>query len=239
VDIESLDDDAPARSGLANPTLHQRLADLMRDMILRGVLAPESRIPEQQLCREFGVSRTPLREALRVLATEGLVELWPNRGAGVTPVTTQETAEIFELMVPLEGVAGRLAAQRIRAEQMAEIEELHTRMRAAFDNNERDRYFQLNQRIHRRIAAATGNDTFVQTYRRFSIKIQRARAIANVAEERWKASMQEHEDFMAALRDGDVELFSERLEIHGRKTADAVLAALETYETGIASQNKR
>src|SRR3954463_16118835 len=108
-------------------SLHEEIVGLLREMILEGKLEPGSRIAEAGLCRQLGVSRTPLREALKVLAAEQLVELLPNRGAMVSRVTLEETAELFEIIEAFEELIGELAAERMTDAEIAELQDLHRR----------------------------------------------------------------------------------------------------------------
>lgn len=192
----------PGRRG--RKLLHQATVDRVRDMIFSGELAPGARVPEIALCEQLGVSRTPLREAFKVLATEGLLELLPNRGARVARLTAEQVDEMFPVMAALEALAGELACARITDEQIAEVRALHYQMALHHARGELDDYFRLNQRIHERIMAAAGNPTLAQLYRGLSARIRRARYLANISRPRWDQAMAEHEEILAALarRDG-------------------------------------
>ena len=113
-------------------TLHTDLLAGLRDVINKGDLAPGARVPEKALCERFGISRTPLREALKVLAAEGLVELRPNRGARVAMLGDEHLGHLFEVIAALEAEGGRLACQRITPDALAEIQGLHYQMYAHF-----------------------------------------------------------------------------------------------------------
>jgi DNA-binding GntR family transcriptional regulator len=112
-------------------SLHERAGTALRDLIVEGALAPGSRISERELCARFGISRTPLREALKVLAREGLIELLPNRGARVARLDPKDVADMFDLMGALEALAGRLAARRITEPELDEIRALPSARLAA------------------------------------------------------------------------------------------------------------
>ena len=207
-------------------TLHDEVAARLRSMIVEGELPPGARIPESQLCEAFGVSRTPLREALKVLAAEGLVELLHNRGAIVKRMCVQEVADIFELMAGMEYMTGQLVCQRATDEQVEELQELHARLVDFHRRGRRSDYFRTNQKIHRRIAEVSGNRVLAEMQADFAGKIRRARYMANLQQARWDESVQEHEAFMEALarRDGDV--MGQRLRDHMRHTGDVVVRAL-------------
>lgn len=198
----------------------------IRDMIVEGELAPGPRISERALCERFGVSRTPLREALKVLASEGLVELTPNRGARVIRMTEADARDMFEVMGTLEGLAGELAAARITAEEIAEIKALHYQMALHHARRELMPYFRLNQEIHRKIFEIGRNPTLINIYRGLAGRIRRPRYLANISPTRWAEALKEHEAILAALEARDGQALGRILKDHLRKTGETVLQAL-------------
>jgi DNA-binding GntR family transcriptional regulator len=198
----------------------------IRDLIVEGDLPAGERISERALCDRFGVSRTPLREALKVLASEGLVELTPNRGARVIRLTERDAEEMFEVMGTLEGLAGELAANRITDEALAELKALHYQMALHQARRELMPYFRLNQEIHRKIFEISGNGTLIAVYRGLAGRIRRPRYLANIAEPRWAEALKEHEAILAALEARDGPLLGRILKDHLRKTCETVKQAL-------------
>ena len=207
-------------------TLSGEAAAGVRGLILDGDLDPGERINEKTLCERFGVSRTPLREALKVLASEGLVELLPNRGARVARITAEAIDEIFPVMGALEALAGELAAERMDAETMAEVRAEHYRMALHHTRGELAGYFRGNQRIHELILAAAGNPTLAATYRALSGRVRLARLHANISRTRWDAAMAEHEDILRALEARDGAALATVLRDHLRNTCESVKAGL-------------
>lgn len=186
-------------------SLHAGLLDALRAMINRGDLPPGARVPERQLCEQFNVSRTPLRECLKVLAAEGLVDLLPNRGARIASFDDAHMAHLFEVIAALEAEGGRLACARITPDAMAEVQGLHYQMYAHFLRGELPAYFALNQAIHAAILRAAANPVLLSTYASLSGRIARARYMANrMHPDRWRQAMEEHDAILAALlaRDG-------------------------------------
>ncbi len=185
-------------------SLHDQLVGRLRDLIVQGDLAPGSRVPERELCERYNVSRTPLREALKVLASEGLLELPPNRGAMVSRLTLADVEEMFPVMGALEALAGELAASRIGEEALAEVRALHYQMVLHYKRGELAPYFRLNQRIHELILEAADNGVLANLYRGLAGRIRRARYQANLSPERWASAVAEHEEILAKLeaRDG-------------------------------------
>ena len=207
-------------------SLHLRVADVLRDRITFGALAPGLRLNERVLCEELGVSRTPLREALKTLASEGLVELLPNRGARVMPMTLEDTAQTFEVLRALEGLAGELAGARAGADDVARLRGLHERMRECYQRGDRERYFELNQAIHAAILQLSGNAVLAALHGKLNLRMRRARYSANVSQTRWDRAMQEHELILEALQAGNGKRLRSLLEEHLRNKCDVVIAGL-------------
>jgi DNA-binding GntR family transcriptional regulator len=206
--------------------LHSQVAEILRDRIIQSELGPGMRLTERVLCEELKVSRTPLREALKTLASEGLVELLPNRGAIVIPLTLADTTQVFEVLGALEGLAGELACARADDESVAEVRELNERMRESHRAGDRAAYFELNQTIHARLFEMAGNPVLTATYEKLNTRLKRARYSANLSQDRWDAAMDEHEEMLAALEARDAGRLRELMESHMRNKCDVVIGAL-------------
>jgi DNA-binding GntR family transcriptional regulator len=192
------------RTSIQRRLLHDELTERLRGLITGGELAPGTKIRERELCERFGVSRTPLRECLKVLASEGLVTLRPNRGAMVRSLTVAELEEVFPVMGALEALSGEIACRHITDREVAQIRILHDDMVEHWRRGERPAYFRLNQRIHEAILEATRNETLKSLYRSLSGRLLGARYVANMSAERWAQAVAEHEAILSALavRDG-------------------------------------
>jgi DNA-binding GntR family transcriptional regulator len=186
----------------AGVSLHGEILGRLRDYIVEGNLSDGARVPERQLCEMFGVSRTPLREALKVLASEGIVDLLPNRGARVRALNERDIHELFDLVAGLEALAGRLACEAITDDEIAEVERLHHNMYGFYLRRDMHRYFETNQLIHRQIVAAARNSALLAAYDTHTARIRRIRYTANLARkyDRWGEAMREHESMLDALR---------------------------------------
>lgn len=195
-------------------TLYREVADRIRDLIEQGELAPGERISEKQLCEDFGVSRTPLREALKVLASEGLVELLPNRGARVRQLTLKQVKDTYDLMGALEGLSGELACQQISDEGIAAICALHDRMLEHYRNRELPEYFQVNQRIHESLLAASNNDALLEMYNNLSQRVKRVRYSKKMTDSYWRRAVQDHEEMIVALKKRDSKRLGQVLRDH-------------------------
>jgi DNA-binding GntR family transcriptional regulator len=192
----------PAPVTGSSGSLHDEILAGLRRYLIEGSLPDGARIPERLLCEAMGVSRTPLREALKVLASEGLVELLPNRGARVRAFTENDIRELFEVMGGLEALAGRLACELISDVEIASVEQLHYEMYASYMRRDLPTYFALNQKIHQAIVAAAKNSVLAATYANFSSRLQRVRYNANREnhKDRWGEAMREHEQILDALQ---------------------------------------
>jgi DNA-binding GntR family transcriptional regulator len=203
-------------NGGRRPNLHETVVARLRDFIVEGALAPGARIAERQLCESLGVSRTPLREALKVLASEGLVELLPNRGARVARLDERDVEDMFQVMGALEALAGTLACAQMTEGELAEIAALHYEMLAQYTRRKLPEYFRLNQAIHAAIIAAARNPILAATYQSLAGRIRRARYLANLSEERWRNAVEEHEAILQALQARDGARLARLLEDHLR-----------------------
>ena len=188
--------------------LAQQVAARIRDMIIQDQLTPGEWIREQALADKLNVSRTPLREALKMLELEGLIRLLPNRGAVVTELTVDEVKEKLEVLAVLEALGGRLACQNATDAELAEIRALHYEMMAWFSRQNRLEYFKLNQRIHLAIVAASGNRTLVATHARINAQLYRVRFQSNLQNQLWGTAVDEHEEMLAALEARNSEAMS-------------------------------
>ena len=207
--------------------LHAPLLDSIRTLIDRGDLLPGARIPERTLCERFNVSRTPLRECLKVLAAEGLVELQPNRGARVATLDDGHLLHLFEVIAALEAEGGRLACLRITEPELADITGLHYRMYAHFLRRELPEYFALNQAIHTAIMDAAANPVLASTHAGLAGRITRARFMSNrIRPDRWQAAMDEHAAILDALTQRDGAKLGLLLAQHLRNKRDIITGAL-------------
>lgn len=203
------------------------VADRLRELIVSADLKPGERISERLMCEKMeGVSRTPLREAFKVLAAEGLVTILPNRGAIVTALSMEEIAAAIEVLVGLEALAAERACERITDAQVAEVVQLHAKMEEAFAAGELMSYFRLNQAIHQHIVDAAGNPVLSRIYAVECKRIQRYRYAGNLEPQRWASAVEEHRAMLQALHNRSGAVLREMLREHhhrGWATSSAVL----------------
>ena len=220
------DDLGPVDAGEAS--LHETLVSRMRQLMIDGTLENGQRIPEAELCRMFGVSRTPLREALKVLAVQGFVQLRPNRGSIVAPIDPEQIQPIFELKGALERLIGMTAAERVTPADLDAIDALHHELGAALEQEQMDDYTRLNYAFHKGLARISGNALMCETYEGLQQRIWRYRFVVNEDFSRVADSFSEHEQIMIALRARTPLDLAARLEAHNMRTCEAMLRAMQT-----------
>jgi DNA-binding GntR family transcriptional regulator len=203
--------------------LHQEVAVRLRQRIVEGHLAPGAKLNERELSESLKVSRTPLREAIKMLAAEGLVELLPNRGAAVAQMSAQDVADTFEVIAGLEAQSGELAAQRITDAELDEIRALHYEMLAAHTRKDLSTYYRINAQIHTLINAAARNPVLTQTWRTVNARLQAMRFRSNFDAAKWKRAVKEHEKMIELLAARDGTGLRALLAAHLEHKRDAVL----------------
>ncbi|MEM7177684.1 MAG: GntR family transcriptional regulator [Pseudomonadota bacterium] len=199
---------------IARRPLHDELVEHLRDLIVQGGLEPGSKVQEQVLCDQFDVSRTPLREALRSLAAEGLVVLTPRRGATIAAVTRQDIEEAFPIVGALEALAGELACRNISDTEIARAAQLQRDLVASHDRDDLASYSAINAQIHALILKAADNPTLTQQLKSLDGRVRRARYLVNISGVRWAAAVAEHELILKALRARDGKRLGEILKLH-------------------------
>ena len=217
----------PLSTTIHRPTLHEELVERLRNLIVEDTLKPGDKVPEKDLCEAFGVSRTPLREALKVLASEGLVVLKANRGARVAKVTREELEKTFPIIAVLEELAGEQACRNLSAAEIEKIEKRHDAMIQAYLAKDRKAYFQANQDIHNALIEGARNDILEVHHRLLACRVRRARFMANLSDDRWAQAVQEHEQMMEKLRNRDSEGLGQLMKLHMMNKYAAHIRALE------------
>lgn len=206
--------------------LHDGVVERLREMIIRGELQPGDHVSEMDLVQRFGVSRTPLREALKLLAAEGLVEIRPHRGAVISQVSLEELSETFALMSALEEMTGPLVCERVSNVDLRMLEAIVEEMEMQHETANLMHYFELNMQFHHAIVGIAGNRVLARVYSDLFGKLQRARYRVNFDNERWQASSAEHRWIMEAMAARNGGELGRRLKQHNDLTAAAVISWL-------------
>jgi DNA-binding GntR family transcriptional regulator len=215
--------------------LSDEIASRLRDMIVAGDLKPGQKLNEAELALTFQVSRTPLREALKVMVAEGMIEITPHRGATVARLTAQEVAEIFPIMGIVEGLAAELACANMTPAALSHLEALHAEMLRHWQargttTKAWTAYSNANRAIHAAIFEIADNATLSAQYQQLMFRIHAVRFVARKSPEDWQRAVQDHEDIMAAFRSRDKARLFQLMRDHLTHKAGVVTAAIETQD---------
>ena len=203
-------------------TLHEEIADNLREMIMSGELKEGDKIKEDELCAVMDISKTPLREALRVLSTEGLIKLIPNRGAFVSTPTFEEIKEMFDVMSVLEGACARAAAEKMSDRDFASLKKLHNKLEENFSRRDQKEYIRINNQYHSFVQDLAGNRTLNQIVNGLRQKILLYRFQSLNLPERFDQSIVEHRDLLEAFRKRNPQKAETLMRSHLRKQSDAL-----------------
>ena len=205
-----------AALSLAPRALYEEVAELLRQRIFNRELEPGSWIDELKIAEAYGISRTPMREALKVLAAEGLVTMKVRRGAYVTEVSERDLADVYHLLSLLESDAAGVVAQTASEDQLGVLQTLHQELELAAlpEKQDRERFFEINERFHMRLLEIANNrwrDQMVADLRKV-MKLHRHNSLLKSG--RMQESLGEHRAIMAALLARDQVLTQQRMQEH-------------------------
>lgn len=186
---------APQRRG----QLYAAAVKHLRAMLVSGQIAPGAALREKQLCLELGISRTPLREAIRTLASEGLVKISPNRSAVASEIDYAEIENLYRTIGHLEALGAQLTCETASEDDLREIHILHHQMLVYYHQRDLRNYIALNRSIHRAIMTLSRNAVLLELWEILVPRVERARSVANLDPNRWDAAVLEHEDILKAL----------------------------------------
>jgi DNA-binding GntR family transcriptional regulator len=211
-------------AGIRRRSLHEEAARRLRALIQSGGLKPNERLNEVALAERFGISRTPVREAIKILATEGLLDLLPNRGARVAAISEAEVDETLEVIAGLEATAGELACRNATPDQIAAIAACQDRVTRAYADDDYQTYFEESRLIHDAIMEASGNATLRALYGTLSRRIQGARFVARKTPDQWRETLRDHERMVALLARRDGEALGRLMRDHVRRRRAIIMA---------------
>ncbi len=215
---------------IARLTLPEAAAERLRNLITEGVLLPGAKLNERELCEQLGVSRTPLREAFRILAGDGLLVQLPNRGAQVVALSREDVRHAFDVMGVLEGFAGELAVARVTDDDVEELRTLQAEMEAAHLRGDLPAYYRINRAVHDRLNAIAANPVLTHTYRTLNTRLHALRFRSNLNVAKWNQAVAEHRDMIAALAARDGPALRDVLIRHLRAKRQAVLETMNKQE---------
>jgi DNA-binding GntR family transcriptional regulator len=214
--------------------ISEQLREKIEEKIATGQLAPGSSLDEVSLAAEYGVSRTPAREAMIQLAAEGLIVIRPRKGAVVASIGPTRLIEMFEVMAELEAMCGRLAARRMTEAQRKSLVQAHEDCEAARAREDSDAYFYCNEQFHAAIYEGSHNSFLSEQAAQLHRRLRPYRRLQLRVRDRMKVSHKEHSAIVNAINQGDAELAAaalrEHLLIQGERFSDLLssLAQLQT-----------
>jgi DNA-binding GntR family transcriptional regulator len=207
---------------IARTSLHTEVTARLRSLIVESRIKPGERVPELEISKDLGVSRTPIREALKVLASEGLVELLPLRGAVVKSFSPKDAADMLEVMGMLESFAAQKAcnASQKRIDQLLAM---HEKMKVLFVKGKRPEYFELNQKIHDALVDMADNESLAMVHQTLSKRMRSLRYSGNSTPENWRGALDDHEQIASALEQKDVKKLQKAIQLHFENTIKRVV----------------
>jgi DNA-binding GntR family transcriptional regulator len=200
----------------------------LRSLLVEGKIAPGSKLNERELAESLHVSRTPIREAIRRLAAEGLVELITNRGAIALQLSLEDVVHTFDVIAQLEGFSGELAANNISDATLSELEALQYEMMASYARRDLSSYYKLNLRIHHLINQAANNPILSRLFSQVNARIEALRCRSNKDGVKWEKAVEEHQEMLEALKARDGARMRKIMISHVQNKRDVVVQLLQS-----------
>ncbi|WP_438754175.1 GntR family transcriptional regulator [Pararhizobium sp. O133] len=224
---------------VARISLAERAAERLRDWILLGKLAPGQILSERALSEKLQVSRTPLREAIRIVASEELIEMQPNRRPRVADPSLEHLQDLFDVQAALESLAGRLFVTRATESQLAEIVAMQQRLHEISSNSDPLTFFRLDMEFHRAIVLGTGNSALIDTHRQYNAALFRARFMSS-RQSRWRdVTMAQHDEIVTSLVARDAPRADAALMAHLMRGKSNVALLLEEAKSQTIVKKRR
>ena len=211
----------PTSTPITRKSLHSEVTDRIRQLIVESHLQPGQRVPELEIGRDLGVSRTPIREALKVLAAEGLVELLPLRGAMVKTFSKKDATDMLALMAVLEIFAADKACKADQ-KKVDQVLALQARMSLLHAKGKRSEYFEVNQQIHDAIVAMADNESLSLVHSALSKRMRSLRFSGNSTPDNWRNALKEHGEIAAALQQRDTKKIKKAVGLHFKNTVKRI-----------------
>ena len=210
--------------------LHEATFQTLRSLLVEGKIAPGSKLNERELAERLNVSRTPIREAIRRLAADGLVELIANRGAIAIQLSLADVIHTFDVIAELEGYSGELAAKNITESTLSELEALQYEMMASYARRDLSSYYKLNLGIHHLINQAANNPVLTKVFSQVNARIEALRFRSNQDGVKWEKAVEEHQEMLDALKTRDSARMRKVMISHVTNKRDVVIQLLKSEE---------
>lgn len=211
--------------------LREAVCETLRDAIRKGVLEPGERLMEVQLAEELGISRTPVREAIRKLEQEGYVIMMPRRGTYVSDISTSDVKEIFEIRSALESLATGLAARRIEPDELETLQNLLTEIQGYIAKNDIEKIVETDIKFHGLLYQVSRNERLVSIISNLKEQLARYRTLSMSYPGRLQETMEEHSEMVEAIANGDVSAARDAAEHHMERAEETLLKAMRKAKT--------
>ncbi|MFQ5441725.1 MAG: GntR family transcriptional regulator [Thermodesulfobacteriota bacterium] len=209
-------------------TLRERIVEFIKDAVISGRLKPGERVPEQEIAENFGISRTPIREAFRQLESEGFITVVPRKGAVVSPITDKDVREFYAIKSLLEGYAACMACAKFTQRDIARLETLNTGMAICAEKNDFKAFFRLDNQFHETFLRACGNEKLSSLVHNLVQQFERFRVTALSLPGRMKESVTQHEEIVNAFKNGDGEVVERLVRANADKGRDVLVHKIST-----------
>jgi len=204
-------------------TLRERIVEFIKDAVISGRLKPGERVPEQEIAENFGISRTPIREAFRQLESEGFISLIPRKGAVVSPITDKDVREFYAIKSLLEGYAARTACPRFTSREIKRLEGLNAAMERCAEKGDVKGFFKLDNAFHDTFLGACGNEKLLALVHSLVQQFERFRVTALSLPGRMKDSVRQHGEIIKAFKNSDAGLVETLVRANAEKGRDVLV----------------
>lgn len=212
---------------ITRAALHTQVADVLREQIVHGELPPGARLNEIELCDSMGISRTPLREAIKILEAENLVEIKPHRGAAVAEISLQTIEEIFQVLAPLERLAMERTVAQMSDTEFQQLRARHDTMIRCYEANDRDGCFVNDVAFHAEVVSLAQNEVLKSTHVSLTNRSQRGRFLApRFSQSKLDQAMAHHKELIVAMADRDIATSGRMMHDHVQTTGEFVLDSI-------------
>ena len=211
--------------------LREAVCETLRDAIRKGILEPGERLMEVQLAEELGISRTPVREAIRKLEQEGYVIMMPRRGTYVSDISTNDVKEIFEIRSALESLATGLAARRIEPDELETLQNLLVEIEGYIAKNDIEKIVETDIKFHGLLYQVSRNERLVNIINNLKEQLARFRTLSMSYPGRLQETLEEHSEMVEAIANGDVSAARDAAEHHMERAEKTLLKAMRKAKT--------
>ncbi len=207
-------------------TLRERIVTFVKDSIINGRLKPGERVPEHEIAENFGISRTPIREAFRQLESEGFITVIPRKGAVVSPITAKDVSEFYAIKSLLEGYAAGLACTKFTEKELKKLTQINKQMQRCAAKNDVQGFYRLDNQFHEVFLSSCGNDKLCVLAHQIAQQFERFRIMALSMPGRMKTSIKQHEDIIKAFTERKADIVEKLVRANAEFSAEILVTEL-------------